>query len=213
LWNASRFISPNLEKLEKPELTIVDKWILTGFSQVVEDYQKHFDKYKLSDARRDIELFFKHEFCDFYLEMVKYRIYGGNDKLKLSAKWTLYNVLLGILKLFAPFVPYITEEIYQTLFKKTQNKISIHLSSFPEKIIEDKESLEIGEILKKVISEVRKWKIGNQLSLGKEITKVEITAKKEEIDRLEKVLDDLKGTNRVKELVFKEGEFGVECFV
>ncbi len=209
LWNSSRFISQNLEKLEKPKLTIVDKWILTGFSQIVEDYQKHFDKYELSEARRITEMFFKHEFCDFYLEMVKYRIYRDNDKL--SAKWTLYELFLGIIKLFAPFIPYITEEIYQKLFKKTEKNLSIHLSSLPEKIIEDEESLKIGELLKDVTSEVRKWKISNKLSLGKQITKIGITAKKEEIEKLKLVLDDIKGTNRVKEVVFKEGEFGVNC--
>ncbi len=209
LWNASRFIHPNTEKLEKPELTLIDKWILTRFSQVVEDYQKHFDKYELSEARRITEMFFKHEFCDFYLEMVKYRIYRDNDRL--SAKWTLYELFLGIIKLFAPFIPYITEEIYQKLFKKTEKNLSIHLSSLPEKIIEDEESLKIGELLKDVTSEVRKWKILNKLSLGKQITKIGITAKKEEIEKLKLVLDDIKGTNRVKEVVFKEGEFGVNC--
>ncbi len=209
LWNASRFIHPNTEKLEKPELTLIDKWILTRFSQVVENYHKSFDKYELSEARRITEMFFKHEFCDFYLEMVKYRIYRDNDKL--SAKWTLYELFLGIIKLFAPFIPYITEEIYQKLFKKTEKNLSIHLSSLPEKIIEDEESLKIGELLKDVTSEVRKWKISNKLSLGKQITKIEITAKKEEIEKLKLVLDDIKGTNRVKEVVFKEGEFGVNC--
>ncbi len=209
LWNASRFIHPNTEKLEKPELTLVDKWILTRFSQVVENYHKSFDKYELSEARRITEMFFKHEFCDFYLEMVKYRIYSDNDKL--SAKWTLYELLLGIIKLFAPFIPYITEEIYQKLFKKTEKNLSIHLSSLPEKIIEDEESLKIGELLKNVTSEVRKWKISNKLSLGKEISKIEITAKKEEIEKLKLVLDDIKGTNRVNKVVFKEGEFGVNC--
>ncbi len=209
LWNASRFIHPNTEKLEKPELTLIDKWILTRFSQVVENYHKSFDKYELSEARRITEMFFKHEFCDFYLEMVKYRIYRDNDKL--SAKWTLYELFLGIIKLFAPFIPYITEEIYQKLFKKTEKNLSIHLSSLPEKIIEDEESLKIGELLKDVTSEVRKWKISNKLSLGKQITKIEITAKEEEIEKLKLVLDDIKGTNRVKEVVFKEGEFGVNC--
>ena len=210
LWNASRFISQNLEKIEKPELTIVDKWILTRFGQVVETYQKYFDKYALSEARRDIEMFFKHEFCDFYLEMVKYRVYG-EDESKLSAKWTLYNILLGVLKLFAPFIPYTTEEIYQTLFREYEKDNSIHISTFPEKLIEDKDTLKTGEIMKKVISEIRKWKIDNHLSLGKEISKVEITAKNEEIDRLNKVMEDLKGTNRVKKVVFKEGEFRVKC--
>ncbi len=209
LWNASRFIHPNTEKLEKPELTLVDKWILTRFSQVVENYHKSFDKYELSEARRITEMFFKHEFCDFYLEMVKYRIYRNNDKL--SAKWTLYELLLGTIKLFAPFIPYITEEIYQKLFKKTEKNLSIHLSSLPEKIIEDEESLKIGELLKNVTSEVRKWKISNKLSLGKQITKIEITAKKEEVEKLKLVLDDIKGTNRVNKVVFKEGEFGVNC--
>ena len=211
LWNAARFIHPNIEKLNKPEPTLVDKWILTRFSKVIKEYHKAFDKYEVSEARRTVELFFKHEFCDFYLEMVKYRIYGENDKL--SAKWTLYNVLLGILKLFAPFIPYITEELYQTLFRKTEGDVSIHLSEFPDLKIEDKDSLEIGELLKKVIAEVRKWKISNKLSLGKEISRIEIIAEKEEIEKLKLVLPDIKGTNRVREVLFKEGEFKVNCWI
>lgn len=211
LWNASRFIHQNIEKLKKPELTVVDRWILTRFGLVIEDYHKYFGKYELSEARRITEMFFKHEFCDFYLEIVKYRIYGEDEKSKLSAKWTLYNVLLGILKLFAPFIPYITEEIYQILFKETEKDKSIHLSNFPEKIIEDREALKTGMLLKEVISEVRRWKISNRLSLGKQISKIEIAAKKEDIEKLKRVLPDIKGTNRVEEVSFREGNFEVIC--
>ncbi len=211
LWNASRFIHQNIEKLKKPELTVVDRWILTRFGLVIEDYHKYFGKYELSEARRITEMFFKHEFCDFYLEIVKYRIYGEDEKSKLSAKWTLYNVLLGILKLFAPFIPYITEEIYQILFKEMEKDKSIHLSNFPEKIIEDRESLKTGMLLKEVISEVRRWKISNRLSLGKQISKIEIAAKKEDIEKLKRVLPDIKGTNRVEEVSFREGNFEVIC--
>ena len=211
LWNASRFIHQNIEKLKKPELTVVDRWILTRFGLVIEDYHKYFGKYELSEARRIMEMFFKHEFCDFYLEIVKYRIYGEDEKSKLSAKWTLYNVLLGILKLFAPFIPYLTEEIYQILFKETEKDKSIHLSNFPEKIIEDREALKTGMLLKEVISEVRRWKISNRLSLGKQISKIEIAAKKEDIKKLKRVLPDIKGTNRVEEVSFREGNFEVIC--
>ncbi len=211
LWNASRFISSNIEKIEKPELTVVDKWILTKFKKVVENYHKHFEKYELSDARRITELFFKHEFCDFYLEMVKYRVYGEDEKSKSGAKYALYETLLGVIKLFAPFTPYITEEIYEALFKETEKKESIHLSSFPEISVEDKESLETGELFKKVISEVRKWKISNKLSLGKQINKIEISCGGEEIKKLKTIMEDLIGANRADEIVFKEGEFGVYC--
>lgn len=215
IWNSSRFVSLSLEKTERPELTIVDNWILSRLKETTNKYHEYFETYRLSEARKEIEMFFKHEFCDYYLEMVKYRIYGEDEALKNAAKWTLYEVLLGVLKLFAPFVPFLSEELYQKIFKSTEKEKSLHISRFSEVEVEEsklKESLIIGELLKKLISEIRTWKISNQISLGKEIKKVEITWNKASIEELKKVVPDIKGTNKVKEVVFMEGEFRIKCF-
>jgi valyl-tRNA synthetase len=208
LWNSARFCLQFIKKRSEKEenLEIVDKWILTKLSEKIEKIDKYLESYEIAKAMNELELFFVHDFCDNYLEFVKYRLYREINSE--GAKYTLYKVMLELTKLFAPFLPFISEAIYQELFKE---KESVHLENFPDFKFEDKESYEIGELLAKIISEVRKWKISNKISLGKEISKVEITNKKENIEKLKKIKLDIEKISRAKEVKFGEGEFRVNC--
>jgi len=208
LWNSARFCKNFLEKNLEENLEIVDKWILTKLSKVVEKVNSNLENYEIAKAMNELENFFVHDFCDNYLEFVKYRLYQNINSR--SAKYTLRKIMLEITKMFAPFLPFISESIYQELFKE---KESVHLESFPEFEFRDMESYEIGEFLVKIISEVRKLKISNRLSLGKEVSKVEIWDKKENIERLRKVALDIEKISRAKEIELKEGEFKVKLSV
>ncbi len=136
VWNASRFIMMNLEGVEitKPnvnELVNADKWILSEFNNLVEEVTDNMDKYELGIALSKICDFIWDEFCDYYIEFVKPRIYNKDEPKEYanSAFWTLKTVLSQSLILLHPFMPFITEEIYCNLLPEEE---SIMLASWPE---------------------------------------------------------------------------------
>ena len=135
VWNASRFIMMNLEKAEVPEqidpatLTGADKWILSKVNTLAKEVTENLDKYELGIAVQKVYDFIWEEFCDWYIEMVKPRLYSETDTTKAAALWTLKTVLTNALKLLHPYMPFITEEIFCTLHPEEE---SIMISAWPE---------------------------------------------------------------------------------
>ncbi len=135
VWNASRFIMMNLPDGginldEVPELTDADKWIISKMNGVAKDVTDNLDKYELGIAADKIYNFIWEEFCDWYIEMVKPRLYSETDATKQAALWTLKKVLIDALKLLHPYMPFVTEEIYCTLMD--DDNASIMVSEWPE---------------------------------------------------------------------------------
>ena len=126
-----------------------------------------FENYEYSKAKNAIELFFWKDFCDNYLEFVKHRLYSDEmHKEKESALYTLHICFLNILKLFAPIMPYITEELYQDMFKEFEGFNSIHLSKWPSlKLKLNERNVEMGDEFVRVVSFVRQEKARNSKSL------------------------------------------------
>ena len=135
VWNASRFIMMNLEKADIPKnidlqtLTGADKWILSKVNTLAKEATENLDKYELGIAVQKVYDFIWEEFCDWYIEMVKPRLYNDEDTTKAAALWTLKTVLSNALKLLHPYMPFITEEIYCTLCPEEE---SIMISAWPE---------------------------------------------------------------------------------
>ena len=135
VWNASRFIQMNLpeENIDlnnKPEnLTDADKWILSKSNTLAKDVTENLDKYELGIAADKIYNFIWEEFCDWYIEMVKPRLYNDSDDTKQAALWTLKKVLIDSLKLLHPYMPFVTEEIFCNLQDEEE---SIMISTWPE---------------------------------------------------------------------------------
>ncbi len=132
VWNASRFILMNLDKAEAcdigPEhLTDADKWILSKANTLAAEVTDNMEKYELGVAVQKIYDFVWEEFCDWYIEMVKPRLYNDEDSTKAAALWTLKTVLIQSLKLLHPYMPFITEEIFLQL----SDEESIMISSWP----------------------------------------------------------------------------------
>ena len=133
VWNASRFIMMNLDKAEVKEmdlsaLTMADKWILSKANTVAKEVTDNLDKYELGIALQKIYDFIWEEFCDWYIEMVKPRLYNDEDTTKAAALWTLKTVLVQSLKLLHPYMPFLTEEIFCNL---QEEEPSIMISSWP----------------------------------------------------------------------------------
>lgn len=129
LWNATRFVLMNLDenvaadKLDKNSLEEEDKWILSRINGVIKDVTENLEKYEIGIAAQNIYDFIWNEYCDWYIEMVKPRLYGDNAQSKDTAEKVLLYVLENILKLLHPFMPFITEEIWQHLPNREKSLI------------------------------------------------------------------------------------------
>lgn len=150
VWNASRFIMMNLDSVESLEhinldaLTQADKWILSKMNTLAKDVTENMENYELGIAVQKIYDFIWEEFCDWYIEMVKPRLYSDTDETKAVALWTLKTVLIDSLKLLHPYMPFITEEIFCTLQEALKGKEeSIMISSWP--VYEEKRNFELDE--------------------------------------------------------------------
>lgn len=133
VWNASRFIMMNVEKAPESQaalsdLTMADRWILSKVNTLAKDVTENMDKYELGIALQKVYDFIWEEFCDWYIEMVKPRLYSDEDTTKAAAIWTLKTVLIQSLKLLHPYMPFITEEIFCNL---QEEEPSIMISSWP----------------------------------------------------------------------------------
>ena len=133
IWNASRFIMMNLEQADFSDVTLedltsADKWILSKLNTLAKDVTDNMEKYELGIAVQKLNDFLWEEFCDWYIEMVKPRLYNDEDQTKAAALWTLNTVLTEALKLLHPYMPFITEEIYCNL----TDEESIMLAKWPE---------------------------------------------------------------------------------
>ncbi|MBD2393432.1 valine--tRNA ligase [Cyanobacterium aponinum UTEX 3221] len=138
LWNAARFVLMNLDgktpaQLGYPNLTQLegcDRWILSRFNQIVKETETYLDNYGLGEAAKGLYEFIWGDFCDWYIELVKTRLWQDKDSASRKvAQQTLAYVLEGILKLLHPFMPHITEEIWHTLTQNSDD--SLALQSLP----------------------------------------------------------------------------------
>ncbi len=197
LWNIYRFSMMHLEGTipkEPEKLNLVDRWILSKLSKVEKDVRKLLEDYQFNVALTKVQTFVWHEFADYYIEFVKHRLYEDKDE---SALYTLYNVLLSSIKMLAPFAPFITEELYQNYFRELEGEKSIHLTKWPEHNFVDENAEEKGELLKDIISYIRKFKTNNGMKMKDPLKKVTVDADiediEEEIRKIMNVSEVLKG--------------------
>jgi len=218
LLNASRFVFMNLEDWDgkKPkQFEVVDEKFLIELDRVIYLTTSYFEKYEYSRARFNVEEFFWKFFTDFYLEFVKKRVYQGKGEEKKSAQYTLYQSLLAILKMISPIMPFVTEEIYQTYFRKFEKDKSIHISEWPkhdfikrigkwddEKIKSHANELTLFSAL---LTQVRAEKTKAQKPMNAECL---ITVSEIQYKDLKLVLEDFKNVTNAKEI--KIGKFKVE---
>ena len=165
-----RFFDGKPADVPKDKLRPSDRWIISRYSQTVKSVTEYLENYTFDKAMRDVEEFIWHEFADHYVEMVKHR---KDD----AVKYTLYNVFLGSLKLLAPFMPHVTEDVYQEHFVKYDGAKSIHLTSWPEPIFVDEGAEKVGELTKDIIAAVRGWKSEKKVPLNAELKSVELIGK------------------------------------
>jgi len=213
LWNASKFVIMNLEgykyeKVTPDKLMPVDKWLLSKLNRIIDSTTKSFKKYEYSKTKMETEKFFWQTFCDNYLELVKDRIYNEDKYPKeavLSAKYTLYTAQLTILKLMAPIMPHITEEIFHLYFAKHEKSRSIHNTAWPtyDSELVDSEAEKLGDFVVNAITIARRAKTEKQVSLKSPVKKLVLRGKITNSD-FDKVKKDITAVTSAEIIEFEE---------
>jgi valyl-tRNA synthetase len=159
IWNAARFVLMNLEDgepplIDKAELTLADRWIMTRIARVSQQVDAYMDEYRFNEAASACYQFVWHEFCDWYLEMAKLQLYSKDQRRRQVAQSVIQILLSGVVRLLHPFLPFITEEIWQRL---PHTEGSVMVAPFPhaDEYIDDEHSIEAMELVKGVITGIR----------------------------------------------------------
>ena len=160
VWNASRFIMMNMDGKEVTEpgtvqLQPVDKWILSKLNTLIRDVTDNMENFELGIAVQKVYDFIWDEFCDWYIEMVKPRLYNSDDTVSQNAAlWTLKTVLIDALKLLHPYMPFITEEIFCTLQSEEESIMTSRWPEYSGRRCFEKEERDI-EIIKEAVRGIR----------------------------------------------------------
>ncbi|MBN1626759.1 MAG: valine--tRNA ligase [Deltaproteobacteria bacterium] len=159
IWNSSRFVLMNLDETgvssaEPAVRSLPDRWILTRLGKISDEVGQALDDYRFNDAAGICYQFVWHEFCDWYIEMAKEWLYGEDKSMKMSVQTTLKEVLTGVLRLLHPFIPFVTEDIWQRMPGVNG---SIMIAPFPQssEFLSDNKALEEMELVMGAISGVR----------------------------------------------------------
>ena len=184
VWNASRFIMMNMPEenipdLDASKLTNADKWILSKANDLVKDVTENLDKYELGIAADKIYNFIWEEFCDWYIEMVKPRLYNDEDTTKEAALYTLKKVLITSLKLLHPYMPFVTEEIFTNIQDEEE---SIMISDWPvyDEAFAFKNEEESVETIKEAVRNIRNLRAGMNVPPSKK-AKVYVVSEDEKV--------------------------------
>ena len=184
IWNATRFIMMNMEKadftnVKLSDLTIADRWILSKVNTLAKEMTDNMEKFELGIAVSKVYDFIWEEFCDWYIEMVKPRLYNDEDETKAAALWTLKTVLIQALKLLHPYMPFITEEIFCNIQDEEE---SIMISKWPE--YTDEWNLEADEAavdtIKAAVRAIRNLRTGMNVPPSRK-AKVYVVSAKEDV--------------------------------
>lgn len=211
LYNAARFAIMQLQDFIKPEayeesaLLPVDRWILQRVNAAMIRVTALLNDYEIGQARHEIDNLFWKDFCDYYIEIVKERLYQPEKHgagQRYSGQIALYYSLLGILKLYAIYTPYITEYIYQDFYRKYEREISLHQTLWEIKK-EDGIYIEFGEHLKETIANVRKRKTENQMSMKASIPELIIICPEGLQDFYKKTEKDIKACTGADRLILQ----------
>lgn len=217
LYNANKFAAMLLEdfdynegKINLEELYSIDKWILARCQEVAVLADEAFENYDYQKAKQLWYDFFMGDIADNYIEIVKERLWKKKEGYK-SAQSVLYNVLFNSLKGLAPFVPFISEEIYMQFYKDFEGVESIHRCSYPEKNEDfvDEKLVEFGTKYLEVVGSVRRFKAEQQISMKEQLEIIRITCSDELKKFILNSIVDLKAVTGAKTVSFKEGDFEI----
>ncbi len=174
IWNASRFVIMNLEDFKYEDIdltgekTHADKYILTKLAKTIEDYERLFEKYEFGEASRVLYNFIWEEYCSWYIEIAKISLNGEDEQAKKTAKSVLVYVLDASLKMLHPFMPFVTEEIWQNLPHVGESIVTSEFAKIQEELIFEEETAAM-ELVQEVIVAVRNIRSEVNAPMSREI--------------------------------------------
>lgn len=211
LWNAFSFTNMHTadyqHTLEQPaDLGVINQWMLDASTTMLERYTLMLDKNEFGGALQAIERLFWNDFCDNYLEIIKDQFFKPEQYTPeqiLATRWTLYTVGLRILQCYAPYMPHITENIYQIMYQKSVKEHSLHVTQLPTNLPEiHVANNKAMELLLELVTTVRKLKTEHQLSLKTELQLLTIAAPTEFHTMLRSQENNIKGVTTAQNIVF-----------
>ena len=212
LWNVAKFIEMHLsDYTDKPfdDYEYIDKWILGSFQEIEKNFLRYLDEYEVGLALNTLEKFFWN-FCDNYIEIVKHRLYRPEEFGEIprySGQKTVYTLLYKLLQDFSIFFPFITEEIYQELFKDQK---SVHITEIKPLEFNFESEIKNGDLMMNIISQARGEKTINNVSLKTPIKNLVLKVNKELEEAINCSIKDFKATlfidNLTMELIDKDYE-------
>ena len=214
IWNASRFIMMNMEKadfsnVKLSDLTIADRWILSKVNDLAVEMTDNMEKYELGIAVSKVYDFIWEEFCDWYIEMVKPRLYNDADETKAAALWTLKTVLIQALKLLHPYMPFITEEIFCNIQDEEE---SIMISDWP--VYKEEWSFKQDEnavdTIKAAVRAIRNLRTGMTVPPSKKATVYVVSAKSEIRDIFEASKNFFATLGYASEVFIQDSKNGID---
>lgn len=213
IWNAFRFIHEHVSIVapEQPKtpLGITNEWLLHTATQTFERYQTYFNENEFGLALNVVEKFFWHNFCDNYLELIKDQLFKPENYTEVELKatrWTLYQVGLRLLQMYAPYLPHITEKLYELIYQKQVGVRSLHQTRFAD--VQQgylfEESARVMEVIIELITHVRKLKTEKQLSLKVPLNALTVYATDEHLlHKVQAHTQLIRGITHAQELHFK----------
>jgi valyl-tRNA synthetase len=213
LWNAFRFVHEHIATVDphvKPtELGICNEWLLHKATECFTQYRNYLEQNEFGLALSVVEKFFWHDFCDNYLELIKNQLFNPaqyNQENVYATRWTLHTVGLRILQLYAPYLPHITETIYEATYKTTHKADSIHQTRFADiqQAYTFAESERVMHMLNTVVAAVRRLKTEKQLSLKTPLATLTLCAAPDALVHMRAQEQLLKGVTQAIHIVYQE---------
>ncbi|MHB8231416.1 MAG: valine--tRNA ligase [bacterium] len=218
IWNAVRFLITNIDTEFNPyekniadfKLSQIDKWLLTEFENALKICENNLESYEYSLSLRTVIEFFYNIYCDNYLEIIKNVFWDAGEE-NADRKKTVLNVMyfvsLNMLKVFAPFLPFITEELYLSFYKNFEKDKSIHLSAWPDfkKELIFNDSVKIAGILLNILEASRKLRTNLNLHQNHKVSKLLIkTLNPDYIEIINEILYDIGSAARAQRVIFSD---------
>ncbi len=220
LWNASSLVYKLVsekdprqsgETMDIADRTIVDKWIISTAQKSMEAATRAFEQYEYSHAVAEIDKLFWHSFCDNYLELIKDRFLTPeeySDAYRLSGRLTLLEVLRTILATYAPFIPFITEELYGILYSSHEKEKSIHLTAWPDFSDNKIDIPEEGEFLVEVVKEIRRLRTEKRINAMTKVDSIILDVNGDALkEKIDNIWQELKCGSRTQELRYGQAEW------
>jgi len=191
----------DIDVSQTPGLLPVDGWMIERVNETAASAAGMMNAYEIGAARHEIDVLFWRDFCDNYIEIIKSRLYEPDIQgveSKRSGQYALYYTLLNLLRMYAVFVPHITEYLYREFFLRFEKTVSIHLTKWPAPSAIDAGLIVFGENLKTVMFNMRKYKTERNLSMRSDMETLDIHTEQPFAEWFRQTEQDLRACTRAK---------------